>query len=272
MLRGISKEAQIAIVEIRKSLERDLRIELPAIESARTGKRSGQVNPAILNHCGDVDVVLNFRPLLHHGSLGSREIEQARYPQAVPGRDVRRRKPRKSRKSKKGEPHRSISVNDDAQGIRRALRDGCAGHKGNACRQFNRVELLFSEKVEIHGLSVAKMQRNRRPAIEHEFRRNVGKLLPKPPLRIGENIETWLKVVAHGAAIIAEPGTKMKRLQLVGFRKTTVNFPSTRRGHRLREVALHVDFTGTTAHGLGVVPSLHTEHRVHAQAESLFDA
>jgi hypothetical protein len=226
MLRGISKEAQIAIVEIRKSLERDLRIELPAIESARTGKRSGQVNPAILNHCGDVDVVLNFRPLLHHGSLGSREIEQARYPQAVPGRDVRRRKPRKSRKSKKGEPHRSISVNDDAQGIRRALRDGCAGHKGNACRQFNRVELLFSEKVEIHGLSVAKMQRNRRPAIEHEFRRNGGKLLPKPLLRIGENIETWRKVIAHAASNISETGAKKKRLQSVGSYGNRVATPS----------------------------------------------
>jgi len=112
------------------------------------------------------------------------------------------------------------------------------------------------------------MQRNRRAAIEHEFRRNCGKLLPKPPLRIGENIETWRKVVAHVANIISETGTKKKCLQSVGFRKTAVNFPSARRGYRLMTVRLHVDLTGTTTHGMGVVPGLHVEHGVHAQAES----
>jgi hypothetical protein len=35
-------------------------------------------------------------------------------------------------------------------------------------------------------------------------------------LRIGENIETWRKVVAHAAYIISETETKKKCLQSVG--------------------------------------------------------
>lgn len=59
------------------------------------------------------------------------------------------------------------------------------------------IERTIGEKVEVHGLPVPKLQGDRRPAVEHEFRGHGGKLVPQPALRRREDIEAGRKVLNH---------------------------------------------------------------------------
>jgi hypothetical protein len=62
------------------------------------------------------------------------------------------------------------------------LRDRCCRYEGNGVRQTCRIEWPVSEESEIHGLTMAEMQRDDGPAIEHELQGDFGQLEPKPPL------------------------------------------------------------------------------------------
>ena len=63
------------------------------------------------------------------------------------------------------------------------------------------IEWRIGEKIEIHGLAMPEMQRNRGIAIEHEFGGDFGQLAPKPLLRFRQYIEARRETVGHAISI-----------------------------------------------------------------------
>jgi hypothetical protein len=75
------------------SLERDLRIELRAVDRLCACQRGREVDAPVAQNGVDVGIVLGFNLLLHHGCFCPGEVEQGGDLQSVVRRDVRRRPP-----------------------------------------------------------------------------------------------------------------------------------------------------------------------------------
>ena len=69
------------------------------------------------------------------------------------------------------------------------------------------VERSLAEEVKIGRLAMSQVESHRRSAVEHELGRNVGQLVPKPPLRRRKDVETGRKRIGHAKLYLSSANT-----------------------------------------------------------------